>query len=137
MLLRAANDLCDLPVATFRSDMILAHSRFTGQLNVPDLFSRLLLTLITTGIAPRSFYETDPDGNRQAAHFDVIALPDDDDVVAVAGERRDGAMGDVDERAGSFDDRQPQGARPRESALGGAVGRHHHGGGFHVSWFLH
>ncbi|MFC0110095.1 SDR family oxidoreductase [Kibdelosporangium aridum] len=56
VLLREAHDLCGLPVTTFRSDMILAHSRYRGQLNVPDMFTRLLLSLIVTGIAPLSFY---------------------------------------------------------------------------------
>ena len=39
--------------AVFRSDMILAHSRYAGQLNVPDAFTRLLISLLSTGIAPR------------------------------------------------------------------------------------
>ncbi|MBS2079336.1 SDR family oxidoreductase, partial [Mycobacterium tuberculosis] len=42
VLLREAHDLCGLPVAVFRSDMILAHSRYAGQLNVPDAFTRLM-----------------------------------------------------------------------------------------------
>jgi hypothetical protein len=57
----------------------------------------------------------------------VIALPDDDDVVAVARKRRDGAVRDVDEGARRLDDRQPQGAGPRERALGRAVGGYHQG----------
>jgi fatty acid CoA ligase FadD9 len=61
--------------------MILAHSRYAGQLNVPDMFTRLLFSLITTGIAPRSFYETDADGNRQPAHFD--GLPADFTAAAI------------------------------------------------------
>lgn len=56
VLLREAHDLCGLPVATLRSGMILAHSRYAGQLNVPDVFTRLLLSLLVTGIAPNSFY---------------------------------------------------------------------------------
>ena len=63
----------------------------------------------------------------EAAHLHVVALPDDDDVVAVAREGRDGAVRDVDERARGFDHRQPQGAGSREGPLGRAVGRHHHG----------
>ena len=63
----------------------------------------------------------------EAAHLHVVALPDDDDVVALAREGRDGAVRDVDERARGFDHRQPQGAGPREGPLGRAVGRHHHG----------
>ena len=72
VLLREAHDLCGLPVAVFRSDMILAHSRFDGQLNVPDMFTRLLLSVIATGIAPFSFYRTDSGGQRQRAHYDGL-----------------------------------------------------------------
>ena len=61
----------------------------------------------------------------EAAHFHVVALPDDDDVVALAREGRDGAVRDVDERAGGFDHRQPEGAGPREGPRGRAVGGHH------------
>ncbi|MFG1793741.1 carboxylic acid reductase [Nocardia sp. NPDC049149] len=74
VLLREANDLCGLPVAVFRSDMILAHSRYAGQLNVPDVFTRLVLSLVATGIAPYSFYQTDPDGTRQRAHYDGLPV---------------------------------------------------------------
>ena len=55
-LLRDAHDRFGLPVATFRSDMILAHSRYEGQLNMPDMFTRLLMSIVVTGLAPRSFY---------------------------------------------------------------------------------
>src|ERR1700759_5844297 len=58
VLLREAHDLCGLPVAVFRSDLILAHSQYVGQLNVVDNFTRLLLSLLVTGIAPGSFYQT-------------------------------------------------------------------------------
>ena len=53
VLLREAHDLCGLPVAVFRSDMILAHTRYAGQLNVPDAFTRLVQSVLVTGIAPR------------------------------------------------------------------------------------
>ncbi|MEG8182924.1 AMP-binding protein [Nocardia terpenica] len=72
VLLREAHDLCGLPVAVFRSDMILAHSRYAGQLNVPDVFTRLLLSLLATGVAPKSFYQLDAQGNRQRAHYDGL-----------------------------------------------------------------
>ena len=64
----------------------------------------------------------------EAAHLHMVALPDDDDVVALACEGRDGAVRDVYERARGFDHRQPQGAGPREGPPGRAVGRHHQGG---------
>ena len=85
VLLRQAHDLCGLPVAVFRSDMILAHSRYTGQLNVPDVFTRLLLSLLATGIAPRSFYDTDPGGNRQRAHFDGLPVDFTAEAIATLG----------------------------------------------------
>lgn len=81
VLLRQAHDLCGLPVAVFRSDMILAHSTFGGQLNLPDMFTRLLLSVLATGIAPYSFYETDGDGQRQRAHYD--GLPADFTAAAI------------------------------------------------------
>ncbi|MET8576768.1 carboxylic acid reductase [Streptomyces sp. NPDC005012] len=91
VLLREAHDLLGLPVTTFRSNMILAHTRYAGQLNVTDMFTRLLLSLVTTGIAPYSFYSTDSAGNRQRAHYD--GLPVDftaEAVVALGGEPRTG-----------------------------------------------
>lgn len=72
VLLREAHDLCELPVAVFRSDMILAHSRYAGQLNVPDAFTRLIFSLLVTGIAPGSFYQTDAHGHRAVAHYDGL-----------------------------------------------------------------
>lgn len=72
VLLREAHDLCELPVAVFRSDMILAHSTFVGQLNVPDVFSRLVLTVLATGLAPTSFYRREADGSPSRAHYDGL-----------------------------------------------------------------
>ncbi len=91
VLLREAHDLCGLPVAVFRSDMILAHSRYAGQLNVPDAFTRLLQSILVTGIAPRSFYERDAAGRPQRAHYD--GLPVDfvaESIVTLAAKSTDG-----------------------------------------------
>ncbi|MCV7278697.1 carboxylic acid reductase [Mycolicibacterium flavescens] len=74
VLLREAHDLCGLPAAVFRCDMILADTSYSGQLNVPDMFTRLILSLVASGIAPFSFYETDVDGNRQRAHYDGLPV---------------------------------------------------------------
>ncbi|GAB3010478.1 hypothetical protein GCM10027213_23720 [Mycobacterium bourgelatii] len=74
VLLREAHDLCALPVAVFRCDMILADDTFTGQLNISDTVTRMVLSLMTTGIAPDSFYELDADGQRQRAHFDGLPV---------------------------------------------------------------
>ena len=74
VLLREAHDLCGLPVSVFRCDMILADTTYAGQLNVPDMFTRMMLSLVATGIAPASFYELDADGNRQRAHYDGLPV---------------------------------------------------------------
>ncbi|MGD1110364.1 MAG: carboxylic acid reductase [Mycobacterium sp.] len=74
VLLREAHDLCGLPVAVFRCDMILADTTYAGQLNVPDMFTRMMLSLVATGIAPGSFYELDADGNRQHSHYDGLPV---------------------------------------------------------------
>ncbi|MEU6351074.1 carboxylic acid reductase [Streptomyces sp. NPDC047072] len=56
VLLREAHERYGLPVGVFRSDILLAHTRYTGQVNVPDLFTRLLFSLAATGLAPGSFH---------------------------------------------------------------------------------
>ncbi|MFE9320803.1 carboxylic acid reductase [Nocardia sp. NPDC052278] len=81
VLLREAYDICGLPVTVFRSDMILTHSRYTGQLNVPDMFTRLLFSIVATGLAPDSFYQRTEAGGPARAHYD--GLPADFSTAAV------------------------------------------------------
>lgn len=71
VLLREAADIAGLPVRVFRSNMILAHSRFRGQYNPVDQFTRLLLSIAETGLAPASF-SADPSGPR--AHYDGLPV---------------------------------------------------------------
>jgi thioester reductase-like protein len=87
VLLREAHDLCGLPVAVFRCDMILADTTYAGQLNLPDHFTRLMLSLVTTGIAPGSFYELDADGNLQRGHFDALPVEFVAEAIATLGAR--------------------------------------------------
>ena len=87
VLLRAAHDLCDLPVAVFRCDMILADTTYAGQLNLPDMFTRLMLSLVATGIAPVSFYELGADGNRQRAHYDGLPVEFIAEAISTLGAR--------------------------------------------------
>ncbi|OQZ91656.1 carboxylic acid reductase, partial [Mycolicibacter arupensis] len=74
VLLREANDLCGLPVAVFRCDMILADTSYAGQLNLPDMFTRMMFSLVAAGVAPGSFYELGADGQRQRAHYDGLPV---------------------------------------------------------------
>jgi fatty acid CoA ligase FadD9 len=74
VLLREAHDLCGLPVSVFRCDMILADTTYSGQLNLPDMFTRMMFSLVASGIAPGSFYELGADGERQRAHYDGLPV---------------------------------------------------------------
>jgi fatty acid CoA ligase FadD9 len=87
VLLREAHDLCGLPAAVFRCDMILADTTYAGQLNVPDVFTRLLLSLVATGIAPGSFYELGPAGHRQRAHYDGLPVEFIAEAISTLGTR--------------------------------------------------
>ncbi|CAA0091724.1 Carboxylic acid reductase [Mycolicibacterium vanbaalenii] len=74
VLLHEAHDLCGLPVTVFRCDMIMAGGNYRGQLNVPDMVTRLILSVTATGLAPYSFYQLDEHGNRPRAHFDGLPV---------------------------------------------------------------
>jgi fatty acid CoA ligase FadD9 len=87
VLLREAHDLCGLPVSVFRCDMILADTTYNGQLNLPDMFTRMMLSLVATGVAPYSFYETDAEGNRQRAHYDGLPVEFIADAISTLGSR--------------------------------------------------
>lgn len=88
VLLRDAHERFGLPVTVFRSNLLLAHRHYRGQLNVPDMLTRLLLSMALTGIAPASFYRPGPDGSRKRVHFD--GLPVDFVAEAVVHIRADG-----------------------------------------------
>ena len=83
VLMREAHDLCGLPVAVFRPGMILADSRYAGQLNVPDIFTRLLFSLVATGTAPRSFYRAGPEGRHP--HYEGLPVDFLADAIAAIG----------------------------------------------------
>ncbi|MET0168094.1 MAG: thioester reductase domain-containing protein, partial [Vicinamibacterales bacterium] len=80
VLLRETNQRFGVPVRVFRGDMMLAHRRMRGLINTEDMFSRLLYSIIQTGIAPKSFYETNPDGGRARVPYDGTPV----DIVAAS-----------------------------------------------------
>jgi len=65
--------------------MILAEPRYAGQLNVPDMFSRMLFSIAATGIAPESFYVLDSDDNRRRAHYDGLRVDFIAEAIATLG----------------------------------------------------
>jgi fatty acid CoA ligase FadD9 len=85
VLLREAHDAFGLPVAVFRCDMILADTRYHGQLNLPDMFTRLMLSLVATELAPVSFYQLDSSGRRQRAHYDGLPVDFIAEAICVLG----------------------------------------------------
>lgn len=92
VLLREAHELYGLPVNIFRADMILADRRYVGQINVPDMFTRLLFSVIMTGTAPASFYQVGPDGSRPRAHYDGLPVDFIAEVMQQLGEETQGAF---------------------------------------------
>jgi fatty acid CoA ligase FadD9 len=85
VLLREAHDMLGLPVAVFRCDMILADTRYHGQLNLPDMFTRLMLSVAAAGLAPGSFYELDSSGRRPSAHYDGLPVDFIAEAICVLG----------------------------------------------------
>ncbi len=88
VLMREAHDLCGLAVAVFRPGMILAHSRCAGQLNVPDIFTRLVFSLVATGVAPRSFYR----GDGARPHYEGLPVDFLADAIAAIGSQHGGSF---------------------------------------------
>ena len=60
---------------------------YAGQLNVSDQFTRMVLSVAATGIAPASFYQLDAEGNRQRAHFDGLQVGFVAEAIAALGAR--------------------------------------------------
>jgi fatty acid CoA ligase FadD9 len=90
VLLREANERFRLPAVVFRCDMIMADAKYVGQLNLPDVFTRLVLSVVATGLAPNSFYETDAAGERQRAHYDGLPVDFIAESISALGVRVDG-----------------------------------------------
>ena len=73
-VLHSAHARFGLPVTIFRGDMMLPHRQYRRQVNTPDVFVRLLQSLILTGLAPASFYVSPSDGTRPKAHYDGLPV---------------------------------------------------------------
>ncbi|WP_288487469.1 thioester reductase domain-containing protein [uncultured Novosphingobium sp.] len=83
VLLREANTRLGLPVCVFRSGMIMAPKSYSGHLNIPDIFTRLILSLAVTRLAPDSFYTGEGQAHYDGLPVDFIAA-----AVSAIGERR-------------------------------------------------
>jgi fatty acid CoA ligase FadD9 len=65
--------------------MILADGRYAGQLNVPDIFTRLLFSLVATGVAPLSFYRAGDHSGRP--HYEGLPVDFLAQAIAAIGTR--------------------------------------------------
>ncbi|WP_340313476.1 carboxylic acid reductase [Rhizorhabdus argentea] len=74
VLLREAHALFGLPVTVFRPNMIMPHSIYAGQYNDTDMMTRLLYSVVKTGVAPTTFYERDGSGRPPHAHYDGMPV---------------------------------------------------------------
>jgi len=63
-LLQKAHSEFGLTINIFRGDMMLAHQQYKGQINAADMFTRLLYSIVNTGLAPHSFYRLTSDGQK-------------------------------------------------------------------------
>jgi fatty acid CoA ligase FadD9 len=87
VLLHDLADRFGVPVSVFRCSMIMPHREYVGQVNTGDFLTRLLVGLVDTGVAPRSFY-ADVAGPH---HFD--GLPVDfvsRSIASISGDHREG-----------------------------------------------
>lgn len=87
VLLREAAQHCALAVSVFRPGMIMTHSRYAGQLNVPDMFTRLLYSLAATGVAPATFYAQDTSNGRPKARYEGFPVDFLASAINALGER--------------------------------------------------
>ncbi|MFT5571595.1 MAG: fatty acid CoA ligase FadD9 [Cryomorphaceae bacterium] len=89
-LLNQANSLYEVPINIFRGDMMLAHQKYLGEINSSDMFTRILYSVIETGITPYSFYKLSADGSRQQAHYDGTPVNVVAEVVTAMNKQFDG-----------------------------------------------
>lgn len=71
LLLKRANEQFGLPVNIFRCNMILPDHEYKGVMNKSDMLSRMLYSIIKTGLAPESFYDNK---TSTKPHYDGVAV---------------------------------------------------------------
>ncbi|MFT4568405.1 MAG: fatty acid CoA ligase FadD9 [Saprospiraceae bacterium] len=74
ILLQKASERCDIPINIFRCDMILPDQEYKGQANESDMLTRILYSIVITGLAPQSFYGSRKSGRRKIPHYDGVPV---------------------------------------------------------------
>ncbi len=80
ILLQELNQRFGNPVNIFRCDMILPDQHYKGQANTSDMLTRLLYSMLLTGLAPQSFYQNNGTDLSPIAHYEGVPV----DVLAKA-----------------------------------------------------
>jgi len=68
------NERFGTSINVFRCDMILPDQQYKGQANISDMLSRLLYSIVITGLAPQSFYGNRKSGRRKVPHYDGVPV---------------------------------------------------------------
>jgi fatty acid CoA ligase FadD9 len=79
LVAKASREL-GIPVNVLRGNMMLAHRSFPQQINYADAFTRMLYSLMVTGLAPASFFDAAGEGGGVPPSYDGLPV----DVVATA-----------------------------------------------------
>ena len=79
LVAKASRDL-GVPVNVLRGNMMLAHRSYPQQINYADAFTRLLYSIVVTGLAPASFFDSAGKVERGLTSYDGLPV----DVVAAA-----------------------------------------------------
>lgn len=72
LLLKRANEQFELPINIFRCNMILPDRELKGVMNKSDMLSRMLYSIVKTGLVPDSFY--DQKEIEKTPHYDGVAV---------------------------------------------------------------
>jgi fatty acid CoA ligase FadD9 len=86
ILMRELADRFGVPAAVCRCSMIMPHRRYAGQVNAGDFLTRLLASVVQTGVAPRSFYASGGSHHFDGLPVDVVA----GSIAAIAADPRGG-----------------------------------------------
>jgi len=73
-LLYSAHKNTGININISRCDMIMPNQHCIQQFNANDMLTRLLFSIMTTKLAPKSFYELNPDGTSQQSHYQGIPV---------------------------------------------------------------
>lgn len=74
ILLQQAQEACDIPINIFRCDIIMPDRKYKGQVNSSDMLTRLLYSIILTGLAPQTFYANRKSGRRKSPHYEGVPV---------------------------------------------------------------